>query len=60
METNIRQTLLAMKVKAKTTFPINRTATIRTTCTALSMTTKKRFTTKTSRTDKTITVTRIK
>lgn len=59
METNIRQTLLTMKVKEKATFPVRRLGTIRTTCSNLSMTTEKRFTTKTSRTDKTITVTRI-
>lgn len=60
METNIHRTLKTMKVKEKVVFPIAKTASVRTMCTGIGMQTEKKFTTKTSRLEKTITVIRVK
>ncbi len=57
---NVRGTLISMKLKSKVTFPINRASSIRTTCSLIGLETGKKFATKTSRAENSITVTRIK
>lgn len=59
METNVHNTLTTMKINAKVTFPLQRTSTVRSTCSIISLQSGKKFQTRTSREEKTITVTRI-
>ena len=55
---NVRGTLCTMRVGQKATFPLSRAGSVRSTCALVSLETGKKFTTKTSRADLTITVTR--
>ena len=55
---NVRGTLNSLPKGKKATFPITRASSVRSTCSLLNLQTGKKFVTKTSRADNTISVTR--